>query len=69
MPIWSPVMAGSNDVNNLHQDYLSGKGTGHLGGCLAGCLGGHIAVFRVCFGSCLAGHCACASYICLLVNK
>ena len=37
MPIWPPVMAGKNDINKLHQDYLGGKGTGHLGGCLAGC--------------------------------
>ena len=59
MPTWPPVMGGKNDVNKLHQDYLSGKGTGHL----AGHLGGHITVFHVCFGSCLAGHCACASYI------
>ena len=36
MPTWPPVMAGKNDVNNLHQDYLSGEGTGHLGGHLAG---------------------------------
>ena len=36
MPIWPPVMAGKNDDNKLHQDYLSCKGTGHLGGHLAG---------------------------------
>ena len=54
-------MAGRNDDNKLHQDYLSGKGTGHLGGHLAGDLGGHIAVFHVCFGGHLAGCCACAS--------
>ena len=53
MPIWPPVMAGKNDNNKLHQDNLSCKGTGHLGG--------HIAIFHVCFGGCLAGHCACAS--------
>ena len=72
MPIWPPVMAGKSDDNKLHQDNLSCKGTGHLGGCiaifhvcfdghLAGHLGGHIAIFHVCFGGCLAGHCACVS--------
>ena len=65
MPIWPPVMAGKNNFNKLHQDYLSGEGTGHLGGHLAGCL----AVFHVCFHSRLAGCCACASYIYLLVHK
>ena len=49
MPIWPPVMAGKNDNNKLHQDNLSCKGNGCLGGC--------IAIFHVCFG----GHCACAS--------
>ena len=48
MPIWPPVMAGKNDDNKLHQHNLSCKGTGHLGG--------HIAIFHVCFGGCLAGH-------------
>ena len=52
MPIWPPVMAGKNDDNKLHQDYPSGKGSGHLGG--------HIAIFHVCLGGCLAGCCACA---------
>ena len=66
MPIWPHVMAGKND-NKLHQDYVSCKGTGCLGGhitifhvCfsghLAGCLGGHIAIFHVCFSGHLAGH-------------
>ena len=48
MPIWPPVMAGKNDDNKLHQANLSSKG--------AGCLGGHIAIFHVCFGGHLAGH-------------
>ena len=48
MPIWPCVMAGRNDDNKLHQDYLSCKGTGHL------------TIFHVCFGGCLAGCCACA---------
>ena len=54
MPIWPPVMAGKKDGNELHQDYLSCKGTGHLGGhittchvCFGGCLGGHITICRV----------------------
>ena len=60
MPIWPPVMAGKNDDNKLHQDYLSCKGTGHLGGHLADHLGGCITIFHVCLGGHLAGHCACA---------
>ena len=51
MPIWPCVMAGKNDNNKLHQDYLSCKGTDHLGGCL----GGHIAIFHVYFGGHLGG--------------
>ena len=47
MPTWPPVMVGKNDDNKLHQDNLSCKWTGHLGG--------HIAIFHVCFGGCLAG--------------
>ena len=71
MPIWLPVMAGKNDNNELHQNNLSCKGTGHLrwsprqhiaifhvcfGGHMAGHLGGCIAICHVWFGGCLAGH-------------
>ena len=48
MPIWPPVMAGKNNDNELHQDNLSCKGTG--------CLGGRIAIFHVCFGGHLDSH-------------
>ena len=50
MPTCHTVMGGKNDDNKLHQDYLSCKGTGRLGG--------HIAIFPVCFGGHLGGHLA-----------
>ena len=68
MPIWPRVMAGKNDDNKLHQDNLSCKGTGHLGGHIAifhgllgGRLGSHVVIFYVCFSGHLAGCCVCAS--------
>ena len=61
MPIWPPVIAGKNDDNKLHQDNLSCKGAGHLGGC--------IAIFHVYFGGCLAGHLRGCIYIYIYIER